>query len=307
MIAQQQGDYVEAQRLYEQSLAIKEELGDLSGKASSLYQMGKLAYLQENIEEALDFMIQAFLLFERLHSPNRTLAQQMLARIRSRIDEQSFLAHWQAIAGDHPLLLLTEEDTTQSLIQTLVAFMQTPTWSASQQFLETHAELLAPESDRLLEQLALQVEDEQVRQSIAIHRQLLQRCREVGIAAAFAELMNAATEQSDAENPTTAPTSENESEALSLADLPRIVATVIRQRTQEECQQLAATLVEAQHGLSGEDAAVSDLLGCFVSRLHGEMPDTSVLTDPFRELWQEFETLLGSDPKQSGEQEKKNG
>jgi tetratricopeptide (TPR) repeat protein len=228
MIAQDQGDYAEARRLYGQSLATFEELGDQRGKAISLYQMGTLAYLQENIEEALDFIIQAFLLFERLHSSNRTIVQQTLARIRSSMDEHSFLAHWQAIAGDGPLPLLTEP-------------------------------------------------------------------------------MNAATEQRDAENPTTAPASENESEARSLADLPRVIATVIQQGTQEEGQQLAAALVEAQHGFSGEDAALSDLLGCFVSRLQGEMPDTSVLTDPLRELWQEFETLLGSGPKQSGEQEKKNG
>nr|MBA2392635.1 CHAT domain-containing protein [Ktedonobacteraceae bacterium] len=305
MIAQKQGDYPEARRLYAQSLAIYEQLGNLSGKATTFGQLGILAQKQGNIEEALDFLIQAFLLFEQLHSPNRTLVQQLLTRIRSHIDEHSFLAHWQAIAGDHPLPPLVEEKNTQSLIQTAIAFMQTPTWNASQQFLETHPELLSPDIDSLLEQLALEIEDEQTRQSIEAYRQLLRRCREIGIAAAFAALINAAAEQ-DTENSTTAPTSQNEPQSLTLEDLPRVIARVIQQGTQEDCQRLAEALVETQHGLSEEQAAISDLLGCFVSRLHGEIPDASILTDTLIELWQELEILLASDPKPD-EQEKKNG
>src|SRR5207244_1207906 len=99
IIAQDQGDYPEARRLYEQSLATFERLGYLRGKATSLHQLGVLAYEQGEIENALKYIIQAFLLFDMLHSPTRATAQRMLTGIRHSMDEPSFIAHWRAIAG----------------------------------------------------------------------------------------------------------------------------------------------------------------------------------------------------------------
>jgi hypothetical protein len=43
MLAQHQGDYTEARRLYGESLKIAEELGDKQGIANTLHQLGMLA------------------------------------------------------------------------------------------------------------------------------------------------------------------------------------------------------------------------------------------------------------------------
>ena len=51
-IHQEQGDLGEAQAKYEQSLAISVELGNKSGIASSLHQLGNIHYLQGNLGEA---------------------------------------------------------------------------------------------------------------------------------------------------------------------------------------------------------------------------------------------------------------
>ena len=52
MIAQDTGDYQEARRLYQESLAIAEELGDRSGIARSKGQLGTIAQLSGDCQEA---------------------------------------------------------------------------------------------------------------------------------------------------------------------------------------------------------------------------------------------------------------
>ena len=164
VIAQAQGDYVEARRLYQQSLEIKERLGDQGGKANSLGQLGTIAYEQGDLEQALVLAIQAFLLFDALHAPARATALQMLARIRKRMDEDTFMGHWRALAGERPLPDLPQIDAHQSLMQTIIDFIQVPTWQASQRFLEAHPELLQPEVDAVLLELVAQQEHEGVTQ-----------------------------------------------------------------------------------------------------------------------------------------------
>lgn len=100
MIAQKQGGYEEAHSLYQQSLVIKERLGDQSGRASTLGQLGNLAYEQGNFENALMYTIQAYILFDALGSPSRALAQGMITKIRSHMNERTFALQftefWQA-------------------------------------------------------------------------------------------------------------------------------------------------------------------------------------------------------------------
>src|SRR5207247_2155209 len=98
-IAQKHGDYPQARQLYQQSLELVERLGDLSGKANSLGQLGILAYEQGEVQNALKYSVQAFLLFDMLHSPARVTAQRILTRIRHRMDEPSFIAYWREVAG----------------------------------------------------------------------------------------------------------------------------------------------------------------------------------------------------------------
>jgi hypothetical protein len=73
------------------------------------------------------------------------------------------------------------------VIQTLI---QADTWAASQRIIEAHPELLSDEADQLLGQLmavARQQGDAQAEGAFTEHRQLLARCRQVGVEAAFSE------------------------------------------------------------------------------------------------------------------------
>ena len=186
MMAHERKDYQEAVRLYGQSLEIKERLGDQHGRASTLGQLGLLAYQQRDFEHALTYTMQAYILFDSLHSPDRDIAQHMIVGIRSNMDEATFTAHWRTIAGDRPLPILPDEETNQQLIQVVIDFIQAPTWGEKKRFLESHLEFLQPEVDTVLQTFAAQQEHDDVRKTIEEHRLLLADCRDKGIDAAFA-------------------------------------------------------------------------------------------------------------------------
>ncbi|NIO71182.1 MAG: hypothetical protein GTN71_19655 [Anaerolineae bacterium] len=76
------------------------------------------------------------------------------------------------------------------LFDIIQALIQADTWAASQRVIEAHPELLSDEADQLLGQLvaiARQQGDAQAEGAFTEHRQLLARCRQVGVEAAFAE------------------------------------------------------------------------------------------------------------------------
>ena len=50
-IAEKRGDLAEAERLYQESLAIKREIGDRRGEASSLIGLGRIASYNGNRDE----------------------------------------------------------------------------------------------------------------------------------------------------------------------------------------------------------------------------------------------------------------
>jgi hypothetical protein len=71
-----------------------------------------------------------------------------------------------------------------------MAFLQAPTPAEGLYLIEKCPDLLTVEADALLEKLVTQQQDEDMRHIIEHRRKLLTRCREEGIAAAFAELKN---------------------------------------------------------------------------------------------------------------------
>jgi flagellar biosynthesis/type III secretory pathway protein FliH len=76
------------------------------------------------------------------------------------------------------------------LFDVIQALIQADTWAASQRIIEAHPELLSDEADRLLGQLvaaARQQDDAQAEGAFTEYRQLLARCRQMGVEAAFAE------------------------------------------------------------------------------------------------------------------------
>ncbi|MBK9231280.1 MAG: hypothetical protein IPO15_10565 [Anaerolineae bacterium] len=82
------------------------------------------------------------------------------------------------------------EAPTDSQMSTLLSFIKTDTWDASRRVVDTHPELLTPAAVQLFDQL---IEDARSRgddNAVRVfdeHRALLARCREAGIARAFAE------------------------------------------------------------------------------------------------------------------------
>ena len=78
------------------------------------------------------------------------------------------------------------------LLETLLSFVQAKTWPESRRIVEEHPELLGDEADALLAQLLDAQENDGACRAVEEHRTLLRRCRETGIAAAFAEKTGAA-------------------------------------------------------------------------------------------------------------------
>ena len=78
------------------------------------------------------------------------------------------------------------------LLRELQAFIQARTWAASRRVLADHPELLSDEADDVLSQLIVTTheyeEERDTERILTEHRDLLRRCREVGIEQAFAAL-----------------------------------------------------------------------------------------------------------------------
>jgi len=262
MIARYQRNYEEAREFYQQSREIYERLGDQRGQAASLEQLGVLAYEQADLENAVKCAIQAFILFSALHSPSRIIVQQLITSIHSQMDEATFAGHWRAIAGDLPLPGFSSENANQQIMQTLTDFIQAPTWEESKRILESHPELLQPEIDAALQQQAMQQENDSARKHIEEYRLLLDRCRNMGIDVAFAELQG-----------------EKSPEAIIVAALNHICSqVVVTLRTRNARQQkVAANLLEHLLEQVSPIQGVQDFLQVLVIWLRGQ--DTLVLAE----------------------------
>ena len=73
----------EAERLFSQNLEFGRRLGNESGIARSLYQLGRLAEAHKELESAWAFYEEANQIFERLdEKPDAALSKQSLDRIK---------------------------------------------------------------------------------------------------------------------------------------------------------------------------------------------------------------------------------
>lgn len=83
---QNRGELEEARRLYSESLEIEKRLGNQSGIASTLGQLGSLAAQEGDRAEGVKLLREALNIFERLKSPDAEKARRMLAQVE---DESS--------------------------------------------------------------------------------------------------------------------------------------------------------------------------------------------------------------------------
>ena len=84
------GDYAEARRLYQESLKIAEELGDKSGIAISVGQLGRIAKLEGDYATAVQLWVVALGIFEELRSPKADIVRGWFARLRDELGEERF-------------------------------------------------------------------------------------------------------------------------------------------------------------------------------------------------------------------------
>ena len=86
---QHQGNYDKARQLYNESLDIDRKLGDQSGIAITIAQLGVLAGKQDNPALAEKNYQEALRIFEKLgEKPHLEVTMSNLERVRQKIHEQ---------------------------------------------------------------------------------------------------------------------------------------------------------------------------------------------------------------------------
>ncbi|MEH2113824.1 tetratricopeptide repeat protein, partial [Nostoc sp.] len=79
------GEIEEAIALYQQSLAITEQIGNVQTKAATLWWLGHIAEQQGNYNQALDYLQPALEILQRIQSPNAEGVRKMVARVQDLI------------------------------------------------------------------------------------------------------------------------------------------------------------------------------------------------------------------------------
>ncbi|HRQ38252.1 MAG TPA: tetratricopeptide repeat protein, partial [Chloroflexota bacterium] len=215
------GNVEQARRHYDAALPLYEAEQDRLGKANTLKSLGDLERRLGNVEQARRHYDAAQLLFELEQDPmgrmnvwvglarlnvsegNIELAQELFQRVFALAEERGFgdhpvtqnLRQEYAQLGQSPTLSPEALAFVQSYADLLDAWVQTPDWAQSQAFLaENEAQLLTDEAEAVL---ALLQEGNPESQTIPLHRTLLRRCREVGIAPAYQEMQTASAAAQD--------------------------------------------------------------------------------------------------------------
>jgi tetratricopeptide (TPR) repeat protein len=83
VLAQNRGDYEEAERLYRESLEIFERLGELARKAATLHQLGRLRWAQGRKAKAEELLRQALDILERIGHRRAEEVRKDLERLQS--------------------------------------------------------------------------------------------------------------------------------------------------------------------------------------------------------------------------------
>ena len=92
MVHQDQGNYEEAVVKYNQSLKLKEELGNKSGIARTLHQLGMVHAVKKEYPFALQAYLRAYSIFTELHSPHSQLTEKEISELRNELGDQEFNA-----------------------------------------------------------------------------------------------------------------------------------------------------------------------------------------------------------------------
>lgn len=70
------------------------------------------------------------------------------------------------------------------IFDTIIDFVSTDSWTSACDFVEAHPELLDEQTDQLIAELIDELDNERLQAALSQNRDLLMRCREVGVAPA---------------------------------------------------------------------------------------------------------------------------
>src|SRR5436853_2688138 len=177
------------------------------------------------------------------------------------------------------------------MMQAVIDFIQAPTWEESKRFLESHRELLQPGIDVLLQELAVQQENDRTRESIEGYRLLLARCRDMESDAAFVEFQGAKSPEEAFVN-----------------ELNRVCNEVVvtMRAGNAERQQRLATVIEQvlQEGLPVERAR--DFLQVLVAWVRGQDRQTLAerLQPHFRDAYAQMVAAVEQEGTQSADKDR---
>ncbi len=202
------GNIEQARAHYDAALPLYEAEQARLGKANTLQSLGDLESRLGNIEQARAHYDAALPLYEAEQDPIGKMNTWIsLARLEASLDrlpeaeryyQQTFDMAERIGFANHPVVqgwrqeyaqLTSAPDAglaaAQALADRLIAWIQTPDWDASEEYLQAHAaELLADEAEAVL---ALLRQANPQAPAIPQHQVLLHRCREIGIEAAYRE------------------------------------------------------------------------------------------------------------------------
>ena len=78
-----QGQVDQAIALYQQSLEIKERIGNVQGKAMTLANMGDLLASNGDFQTAISYLQESLTILQHLKSPNAATVQSLLEEVRA--------------------------------------------------------------------------------------------------------------------------------------------------------------------------------------------------------------------------------
>ena len=171
----------EALALYEEALPIYREVGDRAGEADTLWKLARLLGEIGRTDEAIDRVQQGIELFH-----------QGLTHDAANDTVVVYEDLLQKLQAGEPISGPGQGMPADELQGALLDFVNAPDWDASRQVLETQQELLlSDDADAFLADLLLQLSEQDNQELAAVlqrHKDLLLRCRAIGIEKAFAEL-----------------------------------------------------------------------------------------------------------------------
>ena len=85
-----QGEYDKALKMYEQSLEIKRRLGNRHGTAMTLGQVSRIRIAQKRFKEAIELCLSVIQILSELRSPEVDIAKRDLEHIQSLLGEEEF-------------------------------------------------------------------------------------------------------------------------------------------------------------------------------------------------------------------------